>query len=319
MMIQQRKCPHCGAEMHPIETPLLSSWGGEIHHVCFNDNCCYYLASWDVLEQQGIEKTGYRCRMDPRGQCGPLAVWSADALKDLIVSQQTGRKKFPEQAKGTLAYYREEDFAREDETPDLIFYKTPRAVDHLDSLALSTVEDLYARLIPKGSKILDLMASVDSHLTRDLKPDSLTVLGLNQEELDGNPLATERVLHDLNADPRFPFHEDRFDVVINTVSVEYLTHPLEVFYEAVRVLKSHGIFIVVFSNRMFPPKAVNIWKQSTEAQRVDLVKGFFDKTPGLDRGGYFESIGKPRPKDDKYYMLGIPSDPVYAVWGKALK
>jgi SAM-dependent methyltransferase len=319
MMIEQRKCPHCGAEMHPIETPLLSSWGGEIHHVCFNDNCCYYLASWDVLEQQGIEKTGYRCRMDPRGQCGPLAVWSADALKDLIVCQETGRKKFPEQAKGTLAYFRAEDFAREDETPDLEFHKTPRVIDHLDSLALSTVEDLYARLIPKGAKILDLMAGADSHLKPELKPEAVTVLGMNQEALDANPVATERILHDLNADPKLPFGEDQFDAVICTVAVGYMTHPLEVFYEAVRVLKPDGIFVVVFSNRMFPPKAVNIWKQSTEAQRVDLVKGFFEKTPGLGGGGYFESAGKPRPKDDKYYMLGIPSDPIYAVWGKALK
>lgn len=78
------KCPHCGAEMQPIATPESSSWGGEIHHVCFNDECSYFTKSWEVLDNQGVERTGYRCRIDPRGICGPMAVWSADALKDLV-------------------------------------------------------------------------------------------------------------------------------------------------------------------------------------------------------------------------------------------
>jgi hypothetical protein len=86
-MEKERTCPHCGQNMDPFRTPDLSSWGGEIHHVCFNDECEYYKKSWDVLDGQGVERTGYRCRMDPRGVCGPLAVWSADALKDCVCSE----------------------------------------------------------------------------------------------------------------------------------------------------------------------------------------------------------------------------------------
>jgi hypothetical protein len=77
------KCPHCGSDMDPITTPEASSWGGEVHHVCFNDECSYFVKSWEVLDGQGVDRTGYRCRIDSRGACGPLAVWSADALKDL--------------------------------------------------------------------------------------------------------------------------------------------------------------------------------------------------------------------------------------------
>ncbi len=87
-MSTERKCPHCGANMEPITTPLESSWGGEIHHVCFNDECSYYKKSWDVLCGQGVENTGYRCSVDPRGQSGPLAVWSADAMKNRICSDR---------------------------------------------------------------------------------------------------------------------------------------------------------------------------------------------------------------------------------------
>jgi hypothetical protein len=83
-MEKKHVCPHCGAEMDPIETPIMSSWGGEVHYICFNDDCCYFQKSWGVLEDQGIEKAGYRCRMDPRGAWGPIAVWSTEALRDLI-------------------------------------------------------------------------------------------------------------------------------------------------------------------------------------------------------------------------------------------
>ncbi|AFM24395.1 ogr/Delta-like zinc finger family protein [Desulfomonile tiedjei] len=84
------ECPHCGEKMDPIETPLESSWGGEIHYVCFNDECCYFKDSWQFLENQGVTGTGYRCRMDPRGACGPLAVWSSDAIKNRICSDVEG-------------------------------------------------------------------------------------------------------------------------------------------------------------------------------------------------------------------------------------
>jgi SAM-dependent methyltransferase len=208
---------------------------------------------------------------------------------------------------------------RDDETLDSTFYVEPRFVDHLDSLALSTVESLYGRLIPGGSRMLDLMAGPDSHLGCVKEPLSVTGLGLNEQELKSNGALIEYVLHDLNADPILPFEDDQFDVVVNTVSVDYLSSPIEVFREVSRVLRPGGLFIAVFSNRMFPPKAVNIWKRITEKQRVELVRQYFTLSEAFRIVGYLESTGKPRPKEDKYYDLGIPSDPVYAVWAESTK
>jgi SAM-dependent methyltransferase len=219
----------------------------------------------------------------------------------------------------TLDFFRPEDFARDDESPDAAFYKTPRFVNHLDSLALSTVEGLLVRLIPNGAAILDLMAGPDSHLSSQCEPASVTGLGMNQEELDGNLSLDSRVVHDVNADPKLPFQDNAFDVVVNTVSVDYLTRPVEVFRDVGRVLTPDGRFIVVFSNRMFPPKAVHIWRRSSEEQRVDLVKRYLSLAGNLWIEGSFESKNKPRPQDDKYYSFGIPSDPIYAVWAKARK
>jgi SAM-dependent methyltransferase len=305
-------CPHCGSAMDPIQMPMDSSWGGEIHHICFNDGCCYYTGSWSALEKQGIEGTGYRCRMDPRGTCGPAPVWSEDALKNLVMNADG-------QEPGSLDVFGKEDLSRDDETPDPEFYTKPRFVDHLDAVALATVEQLYGRLIGPRADILDLMAGPDSHLAAVKEPSSVIGLGMNQEELAANPVLSSYVLHDLNVNPLLPFGDDAFDAVVNTVSVDYLTQPVEVFREVARILRPGGLFIVVFSNRMFPPKAVNLWKTSTERCRVNLVRKYFSIPERFVIEGCYESTGKPRPQDDKYYELGIPSDPIYAVWGKVIK
>ncbi len=308
-MPEGHSCPHCGSEMDPIRTPLESSWGGELHKICFNDDCPYFTNSWNTLENQGIKQTGYRCRMDPRGSWGPAPVWSADALKDLVVKEDSDEIR-------TLSWLTVHDLGRDDETSDSDFYTRPRFVGHLDSCALETVEQIYRRLIPAGSTILDLMAGPVSHLGAVRDPATVVGLGLNEVELKANPILVEHVIHDLNSDPLLPFPDNRFDVVVNTVSVDYMTQPLEVFREVSRVLKPDGLFIVVFSNRIFPPKAVNIWKTGTEKQRVELVRRFFSLSRRFAIEGYYESTGKPRPKDDKYFGHGLPSDPIYAVWGK---
>ena len=50
------------------------------------------------------------------------------------------------------------------------------------------------------------MSSWVSHFTRP--PDSLTVLGMNADELAANPQARAWVVHDLNAEPTMPFAVD---------------------------------------------------------------------------------------------------------------
>ena len=80
-----------------------------------------------------------------------------------------------------------------------------------------------------------------------------------------NPALTEIVTHDLNRTPQLPFDDASFDGAVLTVSVQYLIHPLEVFAAVGRMLKSGAPFIVTFSNRMFPTKAVAIWAQCERA------------------------------------------------------
>ena len=207
-------------------------------------------------------------------------------------------------------------FARADEREDGAFYARPRFVAHLDATAIGEVASLYGRLIPSGADVLDLMGSWTSHLPGGLDLNSLAVLGMNREELERNPRPGERVVHDLNRDPRLPFAADRFDAVVCTVSVEYLTRPLDVFAETARVLKPGGILIVTFSNRWFPPKAIRLWAELHEFERVGLVLEYFLKSGKYSAVETVSLRGLPRPADDPYSNQYPCSDPLYAVWGR---
>jgi len=206
---------------------------------------------------------------------------------------------------------------REDESEDAAFYSLPRMVSHLDATALSTVELLTTELILEGdSSVLDLMASVDSHLPSRRTFTRVTGLGMNLEEMKANPWLTESVVHDLNTDPTLPFTDDVFEVVLNVVSVEYLTRPVEVFQEVGRVLKPGGLFLVVFSNRWFPSKVVRVWEDANEEERMGMVEEFFQMAGLFETPQGFISMGLPRPPADQYFSLGLPSDPVFAVFAE---
>jgi SAM-dependent methyltransferase len=210
-----------------------------------------------------------------------------------------------------------EAFSRIDDSDDRIFYGKDRFVDHLDALALDTVEQIIGDVITQTNPVmLDLMAGWNSHIPDRLRPSKVMGLGLNENELRQNKALSEHLIHDLNRDVRLPFPAETFDAVINTVSVDYMTRPVEVFAEVARILKTRGLLLVIFSNRMFPKKAVKIWKESSEEERVVLVEGFFQESRAFGETTVVVSRGKPRPTEDKYAFLGIPSDPVYAVYAR---
>lgn len=215
-------------------------------------------------------------------------------------------------------FFADNPFDRTDAESDEFFYARPRLVNHLDDTALQQVRSHYRRLIPKGARVLDLMSSMNSHLDAALQLSSITGLGMNVDELAANDALTDRVVHDLNENPTLPFGDATFDVVVCTVSVEYLIHPFEIFSEVARVLDKGGKFIVTFSNRWFPPKAINIWKDLHPFERMGLVLEYF-----LESGRYadlntFSLTGLPRPEEDKYANQMQWSDPIYCVWGEVI-
>ncbi len=161
-------------------------------------------------------------------------------------------------------------FSKADTSPDAVFYAQPRFVTHIDAAAIAAVTAFYRDVLPAGGKILDLMSSWVSHLPAEAAYGGVTGLGMNAAEPVANPRLTTRIVQDLNADPMLPFGAGTFDGAGLCVSVQYLQRPVEVFCEVHRVLRLGALFIVSFSNRCFPTKAVAIWQalKSTDQQRL---------------------------------------------------
>lgn len=213
-------------------------------------------------------------------------------------------------------FFSSEAFRRDDETPDSLFYGEPRLVQHIDNTAIEMIRNTYGRFVKNNMDVLDLMSSWQSHLPDRMIFSSLVGLGLNERELKKNNRLSEKVVQDLNLSPVLPFESDSFDVVVCTVSVEYLTKPLAIFKEVSRVLRTDGYFIVTFSNRWFPTKAIRIWKELHEFERMGLVLEYFIRSGGFKNLQTYSFRGLPRPHDDKYFPDLMYSDPVYAVWGQ---
>ena len=207
-------------------------------------------------------------------------------------------------------------FRRDDETPDALFYEKPRYVQHIDTTAIEMVKNTYGRFLSDDMQVLDLMSSWQSHLPENINSERTVGLGLNEQELKKNTHLTEKVVQDLNLITKLPFESNSFDAVICTVSVEYLVHPLAVFAEVARILRSDGYFIVMFSNRWFPTKAIKIWKELHEFERMGLVLEYFIRSGAFKNLQTYSIRGLPRPHDDKYYPDLLYSDPIYAVWGQ---
>jgi len=213
------------------------------------------------------------------------------------------------------AFFSSKSLERGDESADGDFYQEPRMVQHLDATARNHIGTEYGHIIPQESRILDLMGSWDSHLPNDLAVRQLTVLGMNKEELAANSRAGERVVRDLNKNSALPFDENSFDAIICTASVEYLIDPLAVFKELQRVLVPGGVLAVAFSNRWFPSKAVSIWGQLHEFERLGMVLEMFHLTGAFQDLSASSRRGLPRPEDDPHWEIPH-SDPVYMAWGR---
>lgn len=207
--------------------------------------------------------------------------------------------------------FKEEDFQRYDESPDTVFYDSPRFVTHIDNPAIAALTKYYSEVLPPsntpGVSMLDMCSSWVSHYPKGYKQDRIVGMGLNELELKKNPVLTEYVVQDLNLDPKLPFEDNSFDVITNVVSVDYLTKPLDVFKEMSRILKPGGLAVMSFSNRCFWTKAISIWTSTGDADHVLIVGSYFHYAGGFEPPQAVDISPNP----------GL-TDPMYIVYSRKL-
>ncbi len=164
-----------------------------------------------------------------------------------------------------------EMFQRMDDSEDPLFYAFPRKVVHIDDPAIAAAGQFMATTFAPHGVLLDLMSSWRSHLPAGFVKQRMVGLGLNAEEMADNP--------DLD-----------------------MIRPLEVFADVRRILKPSAPFIVLFSNRMFPTKAVRVWQVLRDERRAELIRAYFHHAGGYDEPVFHNLSPNP----------GL-SDPLYAV------
>ncbi len=196
-----------------------------------------------------------------------------------------------------------EAFFKEDGGSDADFYAPARLVTHIDEAATRALTSCYRAALPTGGVLLDLMSSWISHLPPEIAFTEVIGQGMNAEELKANPRLTRSFVQDLNRNPTLPLEAESCDGALCCVGVQYLQRPLDVFAEIRRILRSGAPFIVSFSNRCFPTKAVAIWRSLDVEGHTALVRLY------LQRAGF---------RDIRAEVLrdGSASDPLIAVTGR---
>ena len=208
------------------------------------------------------------------------------------------------------------DRTKLDQTDDALFYDAPRFVTHVDEHFIQQLTDLYQERLKPNTRIFDMMSSWVSHLPDEMQFAHVEGHGMNEAELARNPRLDHYFLQNLNETQLLPLPDQSFDAVLNTVSVQYLQFPEAIFAEIYRILKPGGIAIFSFSNRMFYQKAIQAWRDSSEADRIELVKGYFRSIPGFTEP---EVITRVSAVPSFLQMLGMGgADPFYAVIGQRM-
>lgn len=198
-----------------------------------------------------------------------------------------------------------------DDTNDLDFYSVPRLVTHVDENFIDRLTNLYREQLQPGSRILDLMSSWISHLPEEMDFDHVVGHGMNEAELAKNRSLDCYFVQNLNQNPKLPLEDADFDAVLIAVSVQYLQYPEAVLSEIYRVLKPNGIVIISFSNRMFYQKAISVWRDGTDTERVNLVRKYFQSVDGFSQP---KVVVHQPPVPGLLQMLGLAGgDPFYAV------
>ena len=197
-------------------------------------------------------------------------------------------------------------FEKADLTEDDFFYQMPRKVVHIDESAIAAVTALYRELLPEDGAILDLMSSWRSHLPMERRFRRVVGLGMNADEMADNRQLSEFVVQNLNAAPTLPFPANSFDAACCCVSVQYMQKPLAIFRAVAATLKADAPFVLTFSNRCFPSKAINLWRATSDEQHVQLVAVYFAAAGGWTAASWRLC------NDLDVHEHG--ADPLYAVW-----
>lgn len=156
---------------------------------------------------------------------------------------------------------------------------------YIDDEVIGVLMKYYERSFLSASEdvaILDVCSSWIFYYFEGYKVGKIFGIGMNEDELKKNFILIDYVVWDLNEDLTFSYADNIFDVVTNTVSVDYFIRFLEVMKEVSRVLKLGGMVIMSFLNRCFFIKVVVIWIVMGDLDYVWIVGAYYYFVGGFE-------------------------------------
>ena len=246
---------------------------------------------------------------------------------DKLVKRMSQFNETGSKSQSFISRISNDPLSRHDQTTDGEFYSFPRFVTHIDDHAIDSLTSFYSEHLKENSIIVDLCSSWISHLPRDKEFQKVIGIGMNENELKANKRLDVKYVCDLNTkhstqnNNLLPMLEkDSVNHVLCAVSIDYLIQPITVFHEVLRVLKpsSGSTFIISFSNRCFPTKAIKSWLETDDAGRIGIVCSYFQESNTSNHGNWKNIKVFDLSKDDRDDHPSSPhySDPLFVVTGE---
>jgi SAM-dependent methyltransferase len=152
----------------------------------------------------------------------------------------------------------------------------------------------YAFYLKDGMSVLEFGAAEESYLPENLKLSRHVGVGLNGKLMDENPSLTKKLIVNLNnviedkdvdSDELRKLSAEPFDAIIMSNTIDFLTHPREVFKSAWYLLKPGGIMIVAFSSKKayadkFQRVQTRMWRDYNDDQHMWVAGSFFQFSAG---------------------------------------
>ena len=196
-------------------------------------------------------------------------------------------------------------FDKADRSPDAEFYAYPRLVTHIDDGAIAAVTRVY-RAAPAVRRS---NTGSDEQLGEPFAGRCRVRLGRWPRYERGRACGKRTALYGgscrtSTSSRRSPLADNAFDGACLCVSVQDLQRPVEVFRDVARLLRPGAPFVVSFSNRCFPTKAVAIWQGLSSPDQQRLIGAY------MRRAGFINVAEECR----QYLPAG---DPLWVVIGIA--
>jgi len=164
----------------------------------------------------------------------------------------------------------------------------------MDEEAVEQLKNHYNFYLKDGMSVLELGAAEKSYLPENLKLARHVGVGLSDKLMEENPSLTEKIIVDLNkvvedrdvdSDDLRRLAVEPFDAIIMSNTVNFLTHPREVYKSAWFLLNPGGTMINAFSSKKasagkFERAETRMWRDYNDDQHMWVAGSFFQFSAG---------------------------------------